>query len=145
MHIKRLWSGYLGRNIRIRVTTRVLRTIDKSGGLDEYLLGEKAARIRELGVAGWALRWRVMVTEGAQARFAKQRADLGLPSKQDPLLGLDGSVVAKAQQIEEMRQFDEALDKEDTEIVLEDEAAAAIGSEEKFMEEVPAKSDRVTL
>ncbi len=39
---------------------RVLRTMDKVGGLDEYLMGEKPARIKELGVEGWRLRWMVM-------------------------------------------------------------------------------------
>ena len=44
----------------MKVATRVLRTIDKVGGLDQYLLGEKAGRVKELGVEGWRLRWRVM-------------------------------------------------------------------------------------
>src|ERR1700731_2015402 len=34
---KRLWSQSLNTYLRIRVTARVLRTIDKCGGLDEYL------------------------------------------------------------------------------------------------------------
>src|ERR1700710_245959 len=44
---KRLWSDSLKIFVRTRVTTRVLRTIDKCGGLDEYLLGEKANRVKE--------------------------------------------------------------------------------------------------
>eukprot|EP00299_Pterocystis_sp_00344_P005714 c17454_g1_i1.p1 GENE.c17454_g1_i1~~c17454_g1_i1.p1 ORF type:complete len:152 (-),score=28.49 c17454_g1_i1:15-470(-) len=35
---KRLWSDILNRFIHFNVTTNVLRTIDKKGGLDSYLL-----------------------------------------------------------------------------------------------------------
>lgn len=75
---KRLWSVSLNRFVRTRVTTRVLRTIDKVGGLDEYLLGETAARIKELGPGGWALRWRIMRTDSVRARYAEQRRAMGL-------------------------------------------------------------------
>jgi len=37
-----------------------MRTINKVGGLDQYVLGDKTARIKELGVKGWELRWRVL-------------------------------------------------------------------------------------
>lgn len=73
---KRLFSKALGKYVQLRVTTRVLRTIDKVGGLDEYLLGEKEARIKELGESGWWLRWAIMQTDVVHARFAKQRAAL---------------------------------------------------------------------
>lgn len=76
---KRLWSEALGRLIRIRVTARVLRTIDKVGGLDEYLLGEKPARIKELGMGGWLLRWRMIKTAAVAERFAQERQRMGLP------------------------------------------------------------------
>ncbi|EGO56154.1 hypothetical protein NEUTE1DRAFT_146910 [Neurospora tetrasperma FGSC 2508] len=75
---KRLWSKSLGVFVRTRVTTRVLRTIDKVGGLDEYLLGHKAARVKELGPWGWMLRWRIMQTPEIRERFAKEREALGL-------------------------------------------------------------------
>ncbi|QIW97276.1 hypothetical protein AMS68_002794 [Peltaster fructicola] len=77
---KKLYSHALQRHIKIRVTTRVMRTIDKLGGLDEYLLGEKEARIKELGEAGWWLRWAIMQTETIQERFRKERKALGLPA-----------------------------------------------------------------
>ena len=65
-----LYSRSLGRPIRLRVATRVLRTIDRLGGLDEYLVGSSTpARIRELGVTGWALRWRVLQTREMRKRF----------------------------------------------------------------------------
>ncbi|KAI9833398.1 MAG: 39S ribosomal protein L24, mitochondrial [Phylliscum demangeonii] len=74
---KRLWSDALNRFIRIRVTTRALRTIDKVGGLDEYLLGDSKGRIKALGMAGWALRWRILQTEAVIERFRRQRLELG--------------------------------------------------------------------
>lgn len=57
----------------------MLRTIDKVGGLDEYLLGEKSARIKELGVEGWALRWRIMQTKAAMERLGRRREEVGVP------------------------------------------------------------------
>ncbi|KAF2093159.1 hypothetical protein NA57DRAFT_22892, partial [Rhizodiscina lignyota] len=75
---KNLYSQALARHVKIRVATRVLRTIDKVGGLDEYLLGDKPARIKELGPAGWALRWKLMRTEAVKKRFEEERVRLGL-------------------------------------------------------------------
>jgi len=53
---RNLRSTLMNRIVRIKLTTRVLRTIDKVGGLDAYLLGPKPARIKELGLEGWKLR-----------------------------------------------------------------------------------------
>ena len=78
IHTKRLWSAALGKHVRVTVATRVLRTIDKVGGLDEYLLGEKPARVRELGMGGWALRWRLMRSEAVRERMRAERERLGL-------------------------------------------------------------------
>jgi len=63
----------------------VLRTIDKLGGLDEYLLGEKETRIRELGESGWWLRWAIMQTAGVKKQFAAEREALGLPALSEEL------------------------------------------------------------
>ncbi|KAF2760550.1 hypothetical protein EJ05DRAFT_428851, partial [Pseudovirgaria hyperparasitica] len=38
---KRLFSVALNQHIPLKVAARVIRTIDKVGGLDEYLLGDK--------------------------------------------------------------------------------------------------------
>lgn len=58
---------------------RVLRTIDKVGGLDEYLLGGKRARVKELGMGGWELRWRIWQTDMVTERFRREREALGVP------------------------------------------------------------------
>lgn len=64
--------------MQIKVQARVLRTIDKCGGLDEYLLGEKPQRIKELGVQGWRLRWLVLRTGKVRRRVRAEREALGL-------------------------------------------------------------------
>jgi len=61
------------------VSTRVLRTIDKVGGLDEYLLGDKTSRIKDLGMKGWHLRCMVLAQPEIQERMNRQRAEYGLP------------------------------------------------------------------
>lgn len=79
---KKLWSAALNQFIKLKVTTRVLRTIDKLGGLDEYLLGEKSARIKELGLRGWVLRSQVMQTPWYKARRTKEAKKLGLSTRE---------------------------------------------------------------
>ncbi|PGG98336.1 hypothetical protein AJ79_08903 [Helicocarpus griseus UAMH5409] len=70
-------SNVLG-NLRLKVTHRVLRTIKKVGGLDQYLLGDKPARIKELGLFGWNLRWRVMQEMRRKKKFEEEERQLGL-------------------------------------------------------------------
>jgi ribosomal protein L28 len=74
---KKLHSEALGRGVRVKVRMRVLRAVDKVGGLDNYLLGSSAARIRELGMKGWSLRWRVMQTEAVRRRFGLDEGEEG--------------------------------------------------------------------
>jgi len=83
--MKRLFSKALNRHVQVRVSSRVLRTMDKLGGLDEYLLGEKETRIRELGESGWWLRWAIMQTNTIKKRFAAERRALGLPVDSEEL------------------------------------------------------------
>ncbi|KAH6639937.1 ribosomal L28 family-domain-containing protein, partial [Truncatella angustata] len=80
-HTKRLWSPALNMFVRTRLTAHVLKTVDKLGGIDEYLLGTKQRRVRELGPAGWRLRWKVMQSAPVQERWAREREALGLPPK----------------------------------------------------------------
>ena len=122
VHRKNLYSEALGKMLRVRVTTRVLRTIDKVGGLDEYLLGDKARRIKELGMGGWKLRWRIMQTKTVKERFRKEREAAGLLCNADStqqqqmhyVVGADGALssVGKEQVDEEIRRYDEELERE---------------------------------
>lgn len=61
-NIKRKWlySEALGRKVRVKLSTRVLKTIDKVGGLDAYLTTGGPTRVKELGPYGWAMRWVVL-------------------------------------------------------------------------------------
>ncbi|KAJ5701900.1 hypothetical protein N7488_009448 [Penicillium malachiteum] len=76
---KKIRSDALGEDLFIKVTRKALRTIQKEGGLDNYLLSDRIARIRELGMFGWELRWKVMQTPVIQERFREERAKLGTP------------------------------------------------------------------
>ena len=145
---KRLWSKALDKYLRLRVTARVLRTIDKCGGLDEYLLGDKPARIRELGMGGWKLRWRIVQTESVKERFRKERAALGLPPKQEVAVGPDGTPLTAEQLAAEVSGYDGWLNT-DNEIDIGDDVGEEPGKE-TFMEEqsLPPqqqKSERVAL
>ena len=131
---RRLYSAALGVLVRTRLTTRVLRTIDKFGGLDEYLLGTKTQRLRDLGPWGWRLRWRIIQTPAVQARFARERAALGLP----PKAAAEVVAAEMAQVLPPGGATPEAVAAE-TQALLDEEAEFALGEEEaeadKFMEE----------
>ena len=47
LHIVRLQSDILGERIRMRLTTRAMRTIDKKGGIDEYLLNTPGRKLTD--------------------------------------------------------------------------------------------------
>lgn len=131
--------------MRTRVQARVLRTIDKVGGLDEYLLGDKPGRIKELGPGGWALRWRVMGTESVRERFREERRRLGLPEEgiKGEILGVgrEGEVVSGEVLGAQFEAFDRELDEVDRQAEEEgegEEAGLVVGvgdGEKEFMEE----------
>ncbi|KAI1287173.1 hypothetical protein F5Y03DRAFT_125475 [Xylaria venustula] len=130
-HTKRLWSPSLNAFIRTRMTASVLHTIDRLGGIDEYLLGSKAKRIKELGPAGWALRWKIMQTAAVRARFAREREALGLPPKEGDEALLVGAEEVPAELASTglsardlMDEVDGMLEREE-EFVLGDPAAEA--------------------
>jgi large subunit ribosomal protein L28 len=75
---KSLYSLALRKMVKLRVSARVLRTIDKSGGLDEYLLKDKENRVKELGELGWKLRWRLMQEDSVRERLRREALALGL-------------------------------------------------------------------
>ncbi|KAI9665686.1 MAG: 39S ribosomal protein L24, mitochondrial [Bathelium mastoideum] len=163
-----LYSRALGRPIRLRVATRVLRTIDKLGGLDEYLVGSSsAARLRELGVTGWALRWRVLQTETMRRRFgisareldwlrqARQERGLmglgkGLGRQEDMgVLGQKRKDVAGEREDEvdeetkrEVEAFDRALDEEDKKAGVEELRQVETAQSEGSKEQTAADSDK---
>jgi large subunit ribosomal protein L28 len=126
----------------LRITTRVLRTVDKVGGLDEYLLGEKAGRIKELGMGGWKLRWRIMQTEKCKERFRAERVRLRLPPKEEVLVGSDGMVASQEEVDAEINQIDENLLKGDN-VDLGEEGES--GNDEGFMQEEPPRQEKVLL
>ena len=107
--IKSLYSKALGRSLRLKVSTRVLRTIDKVGGLDEYVLGEKPARCKELGEAGWKLRWMVLQSKGLRERVAGD----GRFRKMLEELGIEGDEAIDGKE-EETKQETQQETKHDT-------------------------------
>jgi ribosomal protein L28 len=76
-----LFSEALGKQVKLKATTSVMRTVDKVGGLDNYLLGSSSARIKELGMKGWKLRWDIMQTDAIQKRFKQEREKMGMNSE----------------------------------------------------------------
>lgn len=76
---KKIWSDALEEFLFIKVTRSALRTIRKSGGLDKYLLDDRPGRVKELGIFGWELKWKVMQTPKIQKEFQEERKRLGLP------------------------------------------------------------------
>lgn len=127
-HTKRLWSPSLNMFIRTRLTAHVLKTVDRLGGIDEYLLGTKQRRIKELGPAGWRLRWKVMQSAPVQEKWAREREALGLPPKGADALLEDAGVAPSP---EEVAEIDAMLERGD-EFVIGEEVV-----EEKFMAEEP--------
>jgi large subunit ribosomal protein L28 len=131
VHHKNLWSESLGIMVRTRVTTRVLRTIDKAGGLDAYLLGIKPQRVKDLGPWGWRLRWRIMQTPSVRGKFAREREELGLPPKDQE----GGYVKLEAgEMLPDGTVAGDALLAE-TDRMLADKAEFELGAEDGFMQE----------
>ncbi|KAG6018217.1 hypothetical protein E4U43_007058 [Claviceps pusilla] len=81
VHVKAFFSPALGARVKTRLTLRVLKTIRREGGIENYLLKSKPARIKELGPGGWNLRWILMQTQAIQHQLNEERAALGLPTK----------------------------------------------------------------
>ncbi|SCW00384.1 LAFE_0C03004g1_1 [Lachancea fermentati] len=73
---KGLWSETLNRNVSIKMTAKVLRTITKEGGIDNYLVKDKSARIKELGPTGWKLRYRVLQQQEKKSNPPHQNAPI---------------------------------------------------------------------
>jgi large subunit ribosomal protein L28 len=82
VHVKAFFSPSLGARVKTRLTLRVLKTIRREGGIENYLLKSKPARIKELGPGGWNLRWLLMQTQAVQQRLNEERIELGLGPKE---------------------------------------------------------------
>lgn len=78
VRVEQLKSESLDVMMSLPTTARVMRTIRKLGGLDEYLMGTKPARIKELGLLGWKLRWLVMNSQAMKEKHGLERRTLGL-------------------------------------------------------------------
>ncbi|KAK9813979.1 hypothetical protein WJX73_007728 [Symbiochloris irregularis] len=76
VHHKRLYSEALDRMIRLRVSTTALKTIDKYGGLDRYLLATPDRRLQS--DVGAELRQKIQaVLAAARQPATKQTAQSG--------------------------------------------------------------------
>ena len=84
VRVEKIRSEALDTELTIPITARVMRTINKCGGLDEYVTGSTPARIKELGLLGWHLRWHVMNSDKYKTKYSEERARLGL-SQTSPL------------------------------------------------------------
>lgn len=56
----KLWSEALNKQVRARVSTTLLRTVTKEGGLDNYLLKDTPAREKTMGLKAWRLKYDVI-------------------------------------------------------------------------------------
>ncbi|SPJ82201.1 related to ribosomal protein of the large subunit, mitochondrial [Fusarium torulosum] len=82
VHVKVFKLPAINANVKTRLTLRVLKTIRREGGLQEYLLKSKPARIKELGPGGWNLRWLLMQSQAIQKKFNEERIALGMEPKE---------------------------------------------------------------
>jgi large subunit ribosomal protein L28 len=82
IHVKSFFLPSVGANVKTRLTLRVLKTIRREDGLENYLLKSKPARIKELGPGGWNLRWLLTQSRPVQERFNEERVALGLEPKE---------------------------------------------------------------
>lgn len=103
---KALYSIGLRKKIKLRVTSSVIKTIDREGGLDEYLLKQSDSRIKELGPLGWALRWTLLQRPSIIRRMRAEAAALGVP--QDEIDAQWPEPASENMTPEEFKAFDEA-------------------------------------
>ncbi|KAF4981798.1 hypothetical protein FZEAL_2471 [Fusarium zealandicum] len=82
VHVKSFHLPAIDANVKTRLTLRVLKTIRREGGLQEYLLKSKPARLKELGPGGWNLRWLLMQSRDIQKRFNEERVALGMQPRE---------------------------------------------------------------
>lgn len=134
---RRMWSEALRCFVQTKVTARVMRTIDKCGGLDNYLLGDKPARKKELGPWGWKLRWRIMQTDMVKERFRLQRIEYGLlPRDMSDTIQMEAEAYADLNSPSYVAEDPESpVDMTQVDEMLESETEFTIGTDEGFMKE----------
>lgn len=145
VHVKVYRSPALGgANVKVRLTLRVLKTIAREGGLENYLLKDKPARVKEMGPSGWKLRWLLMQTRAVQVRFNDERARLGLDRK--PLVDNDDVVQYAMDHAtpgplsqRSRRTLGEIERLEAMEFVIGDESLASVEGVQVLTEEAEAK------
>lgn len=80
VRLEKINSKALGKELTLPIRARVMRTIEKCGGLDEYLLGDTPHRIKELGPLGWKLRWMILQSPKVSKRIVAEMKKEGLPA-----------------------------------------------------------------
>ncbi|CEJ94482.1 hypothetical protein VHEMI10009 [[Torrubiella] hemipterigena] len=172
VHRKTFFVPALGANVKVRLTLRVLKTIRREGGLDNYLLKSKTARLKELGPGGWNLRWLLMQTREVQERFNKERVALGLEprpieDKSDIVslmldyatpgnlslkskhtiaemqYALSGEFVLGDEDLADVEGVEELSDEEEARLIAELESNGALGLEDGVTEPVKTKETTV--
>ncbi|KAF1997741.1 hypothetical protein P154DRAFT_524604 [Amniculicola lignicola CBS 123094] len=107
---KALYSVILKKKVKLRITAKVLKIIDREGGLDNYLLKDKESRIKELGPLGWDLRCTLL---RRPAVIMSRRAEAAA-------LGIDQEVIERTWPLPEYATAKEDADVEEE--MLEEEA-----------------------
>jgi large subunit ribosomal protein L28 len=85
-----------------------------------------------------------MQTEAVKERFRKQRELMGLPPKEEVLQGSDGMLATVEQVEDEIKQFDEALQK-GQDVDIGEEVEEEMSVDEGFMSEEPPSRKKVLL
>ncbi|MBW0467616.1 hypothetical protein O181_007331 [Austropuccinia psidii MF-1] len=95
----KLWSEVLGQSLQLRVTSAALKTIDRVGGLDRYVLqmsderlGGTGIRIRELVIA--AMKEKVKLTKSFTQPIPEEQ-EWKIPQWQDAVERANSTIVRK--------------------------------------------------
>ena len=144
VRLETIRSEALGRDLTIRITAQCMRTIKKCGGLDQYLLGDKPARIKELGLFGWRLRWQILNAPTMMEQLAEQRHKPAVQTKKltnsKPKFANLRQKLAKPAKLEPLQN---QLEAEFEKIWEDDDARNELLREQKeAWEELRKKDDR---
>ena len=112
-------------------------TVDKAGGLDNYLTGTKPARIKELGPMGWKLRWEVMRSRKYLERRAAELKAMGLSA--------EGAEESVAQQLQAEAGSQEMREKEKEKEEKEAKEKEKEEKEEKEQEKQPQQQQQLEV